>query len=89
MPDRGGRVVVATRGEGEVLLSVADNGPGGAGASRGVFEKFRQVGVTLTNKPKGTGLGLTISRSIIEHFGGRIWASGAGGGAPYSASASP
>jgi signal transduction histidine kinase/DNA-binding response OmpR family regulator len=38
-----------------------------------VFEKFRQVGDTLTDKPTGTGLGLPICREIIEHHGGRIW----------------
>jgi predicted ATPase/signal transduction histidine kinase/tRNA A-37 threonylcarbamoyl transferase component Bud32 len=38
-----------------------------------VFEKFRQVGDTLTDKPKGTGLGLPICREIIEYHGGRIW----------------
>jgi len=38
-----------------------------------VFEKFRQVGDTLTNKPPGTGLGLPICKEIIEHHGGRMW----------------
>ena len=42
-----------------------------------IFEKFRQAGDTLTEKPQGTGLGLPISRQIIEHFGGRCgWRAG-------------
>ena len=38
-----------------------------------IFEKFRQVGDTLTDKPQGTGLGLPICREIVHHFGGRLW----------------
>ena len=38
-----------------------------------IFDKFRQVGDTLTAKPHGSGLGLHISRQIVEHFGGRMW----------------
>ena len=37
-----------------------------------VFEKFRQVGDTLTDKPAGTGLGLPICKEIVEHLGGII-----------------
>ncbi len=42
-----------------------------------IFDKFQQSGQgdTLTDKPKGTGLGLAIAREIIEHHGGKIWAS--------------
>ncbi|MBL8233966.1 MAG: response regulator [Bryobacterales bacterium] len=60
--------------EGEILVSVIDTGIGIASADQPkVFEKFKQVGDTLTDKPTGTGLGLPICREIIEHHGGRIW----------------
>jgi Na+/proline symporter/signal transduction histidine kinase len=55
-------------------VAVTDNGPGiRAEDHEIIFEKFRQVGDTMTDKPAGTGLGLPISRRIIEHFGGRLW----------------
>ena len=38
-----------------------------------IFDKFRQAGDTLTDKPRSTGLGLPIRFHIIEHCGGRIW----------------
>jgi DNA-binding response OmpR family regulator len=53
---------------------VTDTGTGIAEEDYGkVFEQFVQVGDTLTNKPKGTGLGLPISKQIVEHHGGKIW----------------
>jgi signal transduction histidine kinase len=60
-------------GEG-ILVSVADTGIGIEPADQElVFEKFTQVGDTLTDKPHGTGLGLPICREIVERHGGRIW----------------
>jgi signal transduction histidine kinase/CheY-like chemotaxis protein len=59
---------------GELMVSVIDSGIGIAPADQPkVFEKFKQVGDTLTDKPKGTGLGLPICKEIVEHHGGRIW----------------
>ena len=59
---------------GEIVVSVIDTGVGITAADQPkVFERFKQVGDTLTDKPKGTGLGLPICREIVEHHGGRIW----------------
>jgi PAS domain S-box-containing protein len=60
--------------DGCIEVSVADTGIGIPADDRDkVFEQFVQVGDTLTNKPKGTGLGLPICKQIVEHHGGRIW----------------
>jgi signal transduction histidine kinase/DNA-binding response OmpR family regulator/HAMP domain-containing protein len=57
-----------------ITVSVIDQGMGISEEDRPkVFEKFKQVGDTLTDKPKGTGLGLPISKEIVEHHGGTIW----------------
>ena len=57
-----------------VQVDVRDNGTGIAKKDQVfIFEKFRQVGDTLTDKPAGTGLGLAICRQIVGHFGGRLW----------------
>ncbi|BAY13646.1 response regulator [Calothrix sp. NIES-2098] len=58
----------------EIIISIIDSGIGIAQEDQNkVFEKFKQVGDTLTDKPQGTGLGLPISKEIIEHHNGRIW----------------
>ncbi|HCZ15794.1 MAG TPA: sensor histidine kinase [Accumulibacter sp.] len=67
------RVTLSLHADG-LQVSVVDNGPGIRPADQQlIFEKFRQVGDTMTAKPSGTGLGLPISRRIVEHFGGRLW----------------
>ncbi len=75
VPQDGGHVWLSVVSvEDAVRVSVRDNGPGLTADECGViFEKFRQGGDTMTAKPQGTGLGLPISRQIIEHFGGRLW----------------
>jgi signal transduction histidine kinase len=73
--ERGTVRAAATRSDEGILVSVTDTGPGISVADQDlVFEKFTQVGGdTMTDKPRGTGLGLTICREIIEWHGGRIW----------------
>jgi signal transduction histidine kinase len=72
-PDRDHELVVQTvarAGDG-VEVHVRDTGVGlPGGASDRIFDAF------FTTKPGGLGMGLSISRSIVEAYGGRLWASG-------------
>jgi signal transduction histidine kinase len=74
VPRGSGRVEVRLESaDNGVTVEVHDNGPGVPAAQQQlVFEKFRQGG-DAANRPQGTGLGLPISRQIVEHFGGRMW----------------
>jgi signal transduction histidine kinase len=86
-PPDTGRVWIRAQQYGDaVQVDVEDNGPGIDPENHGmIFEKFGQVGSLATGKPEGTGLGLPISRSILEHLGGRIWVrSRPGEGATFS-----
>jgi signal transduction histidine kinase len=59
---------------GNLKVSIIDTGVGVSEEDyERVFEKFVQVGDNLTAKPKGTGLGLPICKSIIAQHGGQIW----------------
>ncbi len=58
----------------DILISVIDTGIGIEKKDQEkIFEKFRQANGNAGNKWKGTGLGLPISKQIIERHGGRIW----------------
>ena len=74
-PREGGRVALRLRDSSDALtVEVEDNGPGIPLEQQSVaFEKFRQVSGDQHYRPGGTGLGLPISRQIVEHFGGRMW----------------
>jgi signal transduction histidine kinase len=62
------------QGEDEIVVSVIDTGVGiGEKDHARVFEKFAQAGDPHTDRSKGTGLGLPISKQIVEHHRGRIW----------------
>jgi len=68
-------VIKSERAENEqILVSFTDTGIGlSLQLAEKIFEPF------FTTKPHGTGMGLRISRSIIESHGGRLWAVGSPG----------
>ena len=85
-PNAGWIYIALVEMDDHLQIDVRDNGPGIDPEDHAViFDKFRQVGDTLTDKPHGSGLGLHISRQIVEHFGGRMWVeSSRGSGACFS-----
>jgi signal transduction histidine kinase len=71
MKETGGVLTVKTQlsQDGHLLVSVSDTGVGLPKEKTGqIFDAF------FTTKPQGSGMGLSISRSIVESHGGRVWA---------------
>jgi signal transduction histidine kinase len=65
--------VSAMRVNGEVRVSVADTGPGiAADDLERIFEEFQQTDAGTAQR-EGTGLGLALSKRLVELHGGRIW----------------
>ncbi|XGC79796.1 ATP-binding protein [Bdellovibrio bacteriovorus] len=86
-PRRGTITVSVSRAESNVVISVRDTGKGiDPTFLPYVFERFRQEDATTTRKFGGLGLGLAITRSIVEAHGGNIQATsdGKGQGATFS-----
>jgi CheY-like chemotaxis protein len=72
--EKGSVTCKVRRTDNTITISIIDSGIGIAETDQPqVFEQFRQIGNTLTEKPKGTGLGLPICKQIVEHQGGTIW----------------
>ncbi|MBV0882004.1 response regulator [Noviherbaspirillum sp. L7-7A] len=70
------------RGDGNVVITVADSGPGIAEEARElIFERFRQADGSITRQYGGTGLGLAIVKDLVSLHGGsvKVDASAAGG----------
>lgn len=73
--ERGGVTVEARRQQNEILVSVQDTGRGIAAKDMPrLFQEFQQVHLADTREGAGSGLGLSISKHLIELHGGRIWA---------------
>ena len=72
-PRDGSVVVASARENGEVLVSVTDTGPGIAvDDQERIFEEFQQTDAGLQQR-EGTGLGLALSKRLVELHRGRIW----------------
>ena len=71
MKDTGGVLTIKSHlgDDGQIQISIHDTGPGlPVGKADQIFDAF------FTTKPQGSGMGLSISKSIVEAHGGRIWA---------------
>jgi PAS domain S-box-containing protein len=70
MKDSGGALTITSKinSEDQVTVSIGDTGVGlPAESAELIFNPFH------TTKPQGTGMGLTITRSIVESYGGKVW----------------
>ncbi len=71
MKDTGGELTVTSKSneDGQLIVSISDSGIGLPENPDRIFEAF------FTTKSQGTGMGLSISRTIVESHSGRLWAS--------------
>ena len=85
-PDKGRIEVFASGDSSTVTISVKDYGRGIAQRDiNRLFQRFAQLDSSTTRKAGGTGLGLVISKGIVEQHGGKIWVeSSLGRGSTFS-----
>jgi signal transduction histidine kinase len=80
-PDSGAIELRAAEQNGELVVAVADTGIGVRPEDQTrIFEAFVQVDSSLARQQQGTGLGLPLSRRLVELHGGRIWLESPGEG---------
>jgi len=72
--DAGKVTIDAQAADASFVVSVTDTGPGISEADQlKIFEEFQQADSSSTRTKGGSGLGLSISRRIVELHGGRLW----------------
>lgn len=80
-PDGGAITVEAVKKGGDVIVRVSDTGIGiNPEDQRRIFGSFEQIDSSYSRRQRGTGLGLALSRELVELHGGRIWVESAGQG---------
>jgi len=85
----GGQVRISGRpqDDGRVLISVADEGLGMTEAQMGLlFQRYQRIESDASKRIRGTGLGLYLTKGLVEAHGGRVWArsDGPGKGSEFS-----
>jgi len=75
VPEIGGKIkITANEKNGNVKFSVQDNGIGISKENHEkIFKKFEQIDSSQTRSHGGSGLGLAVSKSIVEKLGGKMW----------------
>lgn len=72
-PDGSIEITAARTGDGYVEVTVSDDGAGIAPEHHElIFERLRQIGDVLTDRPQGAGLGLPVCKGLVHHLGGDI-----------------